>query len=262
MKITLTFPICLLLALPAFAQEGAKKDAPPQGKPAFEKPAKDDGLTAKDAAIKSIDEFIKTKGAKKGGKLDQPPKATFDKQVNYEWHIKTNKGPIVIKLMPDVAPMHVSSTIYLARLGFYDGVKFHRVIEGFMAQGGDPTGSGSGGPGYQYAGEFDPKVKHDRPGLLSMANAGPGTDGSQFFLTFAKTEWLDGKHTLFGEVTSGMETLKALEACAGPKPSGTPPKENLVMEQTWIVVTPGNPVPKDAPKTEPKKGEEPVKKGG
>jgi cyclophilin family peptidyl-prolyl cis-trans isomerase len=113
--------------------------------------------------------------------------------------------------MPDVAPVHVSSTIFLTRLGFYDGLAFHRVITGFMAQGGCPLGTGTGGPGYQYAGEFDKKAKHDRPGLLSMANAGPGTDGSQFFLTFVPTPWLDGKHTVFGEVTEGIDALKALE---------------------------------------------------
>jgi cyclophilin family peptidyl-prolyl cis-trans isomerase len=118
---------------------------------------------------------------------------------------------MVVRLMPEVAPMHVSSTIYLTRLGFYDGLSFHRVITGFMAQGGCPRGTGTGGPGYQYDGEFDPSVRHNRPGLLSMANAGPGTDGSQFFLTFVATPWLDGKHTIFGEVVEGVETLQALE---------------------------------------------------
>ena len=124
----------------------------------------------------------------------------------------TSKGAVRIKLLPDVAPMHVTSFIYLSRLGFYDGLAFHRVIPGFMAQGGCPLGTGTGGPGYKY----DPASsattsKHDRGGLLSMANAGPGTDGSQFFLTFVATPWLDGKHTIFGEVTDGMETLKAIE---------------------------------------------------
>jgi cyclophilin family peptidyl-prolyl cis-trans isomerase len=107
--------------------------------------------------------------------------------------------------------MHVTSTIYLTRLGFYDGLSFHRVITGFMAQGGCPLGTGTGGPGYKYAGEFDPSVKHDAPGKLSMANSGPGTDGSQFFLTFVKTPWLDGKHTIFGEVIAGKKTLEKIE---------------------------------------------------
>ena len=130
-------------------------------------------------------------------------------------------------------PKHVTSTVYLTLLGFYDDLTFHRVIPGFMAQGGCPTGTGRSGPGYQYAGEFDPKVKHDRPGLLSMANAGPGTDGSQFFLTFVKTPWLDGKHTIFGEVVDGEQVLRALEAC-GSK-SGTT-NEELRIDKATISV--------------------------
>ena len=118
-----------------------------------------------------------------------------------------------IKLFPKVAPMHVTSTIYLTRMGFYDGVVFHRVIQGFMAQGGDPTGTGSGGPGYKYDGEFAPDgPKHDKAGMLSMAHAGPGTDGSQFFITFGPTPHLNNVHTVFGEVVKGMDTLKKLEA--------------------------------------------------
>jgi peptidyl-prolyl cis-trans isomerase B (cyclophilin B) len=144
-------------------------------------------------------------------KLPKPPPDVDFKGVKVTWKLKTNVGDIAIKLLPEVAPKHVTSTVYLTRLGFYDDVVFHRVIPGFMAQGGDPTGTGRGGPGFQYAGEFDPNVKHTKGGLLSMANAGPGTDGSQFFLTFVATPWLDGKHTIFGEVTSGMDTLKKLE---------------------------------------------------
>ncbi len=125
--------------------------------------------------------------------------------------MQTSRGNVRIRFMPDVAPMHVTSFMYLTRLGFYDGLSLHRVIPGFMAQGGCPLGTGTGGPGYTYDGEFREDVTHDRPGLLSMANAGPGTDGSQFFLTFATTPWLDGKHTIFGEVVDGMETLQAIE---------------------------------------------------
>ena len=107
--------------------------------------------------------------------------------------------------------MHSTSTIYLTNLGFYDDVVFHRVIQGFMAQGGDPTGTGMGGPGYSYAGEFDGTTSHNRPGMLSMANAGPNTDGSQFFITFGPTPHLDGRHTIFGELIAGEETLHELE---------------------------------------------------
>jgi cyclophilin family peptidyl-prolyl cis-trans isomerase len=144
-------------------------------------------------------------------RLPKPPLVDFDPKSTFYWELETNVGPIKIRLLPDVAPMHVSSTIYLTRLGFYDGVPFHRVIDGFMAQGGDPLGRGTGGPGYAYDGEFDRSVRHDRPGLLSMANAGPGTDGSQFFITFVPTPHLDDKHTIFGQVVEGMETVKDLE---------------------------------------------------
>jgi cyclophilin family peptidyl-prolyl cis-trans isomerase len=130
--------------------------------------------------------------------------------------------------------MHVSSTIYLSRLGFYDGITFHRVIPGFMAQGGDPLGNGRGGPGYKYAGEFDKRVKHDRPGLLSMANAGPGTDGSQFFLTFVPTPHLNGKHTIFGEVVEGMETVKEIERRR--LPGSSTGQEPLVINHARIEV--------------------------
>ncbi|TMQ67900.1 MAG: peptidylprolyl isomerase, partial [Candidatus Eisenbacteria bacterium] len=140
-------------------------------------------------------------------------------------------GTITIRLMPEVAPMHVTSFTYLARLGFYDGLSFHRVISGFMAQGGCPLGTGTGGPGYTFAGEFKPDVRHDRPGLLSMANAGPGTDGSQFFLTFVPTPWLDGKHTIFGEVVDGMDVLKTLEQ-AGSRGGET--KEPVRMEKVTV----------------------------
>ena len=170
-----------------------------------------------DRAVGAIDEFISAQGVDTSGSgwrrsLTKPPVAEFDGDSSYFWDLETNVGKIAVRLLPDAAPMHVSSTIYLTRLGFYDGLSFHRVISQFMAQGGCPLGTGTGGPGYQYDGEFDSSVKHDKPGLLSMANAGPGTDGSQFFLTFVPTDWLDGKHTIFGEVVDGMDVVKALEA--------------------------------------------------
>jgi peptidyl-prolyl cis-trans isomerase B (cyclophilin B) len=143
--------------------------------------------------------------------LPQPTEFTFSQGKTYQWHLTTNKGDIIIKLMPDIAPMHVSSTIYLTTLGFYDNTIFHRIIPGFMAQGGDPTGTGRGNPGYQFAGEFSDELKHTQGGLLSMANSGPNTDGSQFFLTFKATPWLDSKHTIFGEVIQGMDVLESIE---------------------------------------------------
>jgi len=195
-----------------------------------------------DTAVASLDKFIADQKAagkintEKGGwktSLPKPPKATFDKTADYFWIMETNKGTIKIKLLPDVAPMHVSSTIYLARLGFYDSLVFHRVISQFMAQGGCPLGTGTGGPGYKYDGEFDKNVKHNKPNLLSMANAGPGTDGSQFFLTFVPTDWLDGKHTIFGEVVDGADVVKTLEA-AGSQSGKT--KEPLSIKKTTIEV--------------------------
>ena len=144
-------------------------------------------------------------------KLDQPALMSFEEGKTYYWDMKTNKGEMSFRLFHNSAPMHATSTIYLTELGYYDDVIFHRVIPGFMAQGGDPTGTGSGSPGYKYPGEFDGTNSHDRAGLLSMANAGPNTDGSQFFITFVPTVFLDGKHTIFGELIDGRETLRELE---------------------------------------------------
>jgi cyclophilin family peptidyl-prolyl cis-trans isomerase len=165
-------------------------------------------------------------------KLQKPELMTFDNNTDYFWILDTNKGKITIKLMPDVAPMHVTSTIFLTEKGFYDDLTFHRVITGFMAQGGCPLGTGTGGPGYSYGSECDPNVKHDRPYLLSMANTGrPNTDGSQFFLTFVPTPHLDGKHTIFGEITEGKDVMKKLEA-AGSGSGKT--KEKLFIKQATI----------------------------
>jgi cyclophilin family peptidyl-prolyl cis-trans isomerase len=179
---------------------------------------------------KRLKDSMKTmkKGSEWKLKLQKPALMTFDSGKDYFWILETSKGLIRIKLMPDVAPMHVTSTIFLTKKGFYDGLTFHRVIPGFMVQGGCPLGTGSGGPGYKYNGEFKPDVKHDRPYLLSMANAGPGTDGSQFFLTFKSTPWLDGKHTIFGEIVSGQDVMKKLEAAGTPK--GTPKEKLLIIK--------------------------------
>jgi peptidyl-prolyl cis-trans isomerase B (cyclophilin B) len=114
--------------------------------------------------------------------------------------IHTSKGDIHLRLLPDDAPTTVANFVNLSQRGFYDGLKFHRVIADFMIQGGCPRGTGTGGPGYKFEDECTPTLKHDKPGKLSMANAGPGTNGSQFFITHVPTPWLDGKHTIFGEV--------------------------------------------------------------
>jgi peptidyl-prolyl cis-trans isomerase B (cyclophilin B) len=122
--------------------------------------------------------------------------ATFD----------TDRGPIKVELYPDKAPLTVASFVNLARRGFYDGLNFHRVIPDFMVQGGCPEGSGRGGPGYKFEDEANNGVRHER-GVLSMANAGPNTNGSQFFITHVATPWLDGKHTVFGKVVEGLDVV-------------------------------------------------------
>ena len=174
-----------------------------------------------------------TSGKRWRTKLPKPEAVAFDPSKTYAVVAKTNKGTVKIRLMPDHAPMHVTSFLYLTRLGFYDDLAFHRVITGFMAQGGCPLGTGTGGPGYQFDGEFEGGPKHDRKGLLSMANAGPGTDGSQFFLTFVPTAWLDDNHTVFGEVVEGLDVLEALEACGSRDGKTTEP---LKMEKVTAIV--------------------------
>ncbi len=138
---------------------------------------------------------------------DRPPELAIDPDKLYTATIATDRGDIVVELFADKAPQTVNNFVFLAREGFYDGVTFHRVIPGFMAQGGDPTGSGRGGPGYRFEDEFHADLRHDGPGVLSMANAGPGTNGSQFFITQGPTPHLDDRHTVFGRVVEGMDVV-------------------------------------------------------
>ncbi len=140
----------------------------------------------------------------------QPPAMQIDPTKTYLATLHTELGDIVVRLYADKAPRTVNNFVFLARQGFYDNTIFHRVIAGFMAQGGDPTGTGRGGPGYRFPDEFHPDLKHDRPGVLSMANAGPNTNGSQFFITHAPTPWLDGRHSVFGQVIEGMDVVLAI----------------------------------------------------
>ncbi len=139
-----------------------------------------------------------------------PPAMTIDPKKKYKAHMETDKGTMVFELYADKAPKTVNNFVFLSREGFYEGVIFHRVIKDFMAQGGDPTGKGIGGPGYKFADEFHPSLKHDKPGRLSMANAGPNTNGSQFFITHVPTPWLDNKHSIFGQVVEGMDVLMSI----------------------------------------------------
>lgn len=139
-----------------------------------------------------------------------PPEMSIDPNKKYTATLSTDMGDIVVELFADKAPHIVNNFVFLAREGFYDGTFFHRVIPDFMVQGGDPTGTGTGGPGYRFADEFHPSLKHNKPGVLSMANAGPGTNGSQFFITHVPTPWLDGKHSIFGQVIQGMDELLSI----------------------------------------------------
>jgi cyclophilin family peptidyl-prolyl cis-trans isomerase len=138
------------------------------------------------------------------------PQLVIDPKKKYTAVFKLETGDIEVELFADKVPNTVNNFVFLAKDGFYDGVTFHRVIAGFMAQGGDPTGTGTGGPGYNFKDEFHPSLKHDGPGILSMANAGPNTNGSQFFITYAATPHLNGHHSVFGKVVKGMDILKAI----------------------------------------------------
>ena len=204
------------------------------------KGAKGEGMEmagAADKTIASIDAQIaaakvdKTKPNWKSN-LPLPKVAKFEAGKKYYAHMTTNKGSMTILLKPENAPMHVTNFIYLARMGYYEGIKFHRVIKGFMAQGGDPTGTGGGGPGYQFAGEFLTNAKHDKIGVCSTANAGPNTDGSQFFIMFKAYPSLDGKYSIWGQVEEGLDTVKKLEEAGNP--GDGPPTEPLSITRVTI----------------------------
>jgi peptidyl-prolyl cis-trans isomerase B (cyclophilin B) len=138
------------------------------------------------------------------------PERVIDPDKSYTAHMQTDKGEIVIELAAKDVPNTVNNFVYLSSRGYYDGLNFHRVISDFMIQGGCPLGTGTGGPGYQFADEFHPNWRHSGPGMLSMANAGPGTNGSQFFITHSAQPHLDNRHSVFGKVTSGQDVVNAI----------------------------------------------------
>jgi peptidyl-prolyl cis-trans isomerase B (cyclophilin B) len=249
-------PVLALAALLP-AQQGDKPK--PDAKPAeSQAPAKDDPTTAGDPAIKALDAFAKTMNTKADGwrkSLSKPPKVEFVADNDYFWHMETEVGTLKIQLHADTAPVHAANGIFLARLGFFDDLSFHRVIPGFMAQGGCPTGTGRDGPGYKFGSEFQGGRKHDKAGILSMAHAGEGTDGSQFFLTFLATPHLDNRHTVWGEVVDGQATLKALEGKGSNNNNGMLTNQ-IKIKKTWITVAgkKGKAAPaKDGDKKEPAK---------
>jgi len=143
---------------------------------------------------------------------DNPPEMQIDVDGNYSVSMETSKGTIEIELYAAAAPKTVNNFVFLAKEGFYDGVIFHRVIADFMIQGGDPTGTGTGGPGYRFEDEFDGNPHQHERGSLSMANAGPGTNGSQFFICHGSQPHLNGRHTVFGKVTEGLDVVDAIAA--------------------------------------------------
>lgn len=145
----------------------------------------------------------------------------------------TNKGVFVAEMFEDKAPLTTKNFIELVEKGFYDGIIFHRVIDGFMIQGGDPTGTGMGGPGYKIKDEFGEGLKHDDEGILSMANAGPNTGGSQFFITLAPTPWLNGHHAIFGKVVEGMDVVRLIGVV--PTDFRYRPREAVTMEKVEVV---------------------------
>ena len=164
---------------------------------------------------------------------EQKTKAKVTKEVAV---IKTNMGTIELELFPGVAPKAVENFTKLANKGYYDGIIFHRVIDNFMIQGGDPTGTGRGGEsiwGKPFEDEFSPELKFDEPGLLAMANAGPGTNGSQFFITLVPTPWLNNHHTIFGKVIKGMDIVQAIGKVQTTKPFDKPVKD-VVMEKVTV----------------------------
>ena len=165
-----------------------------------------------------------------------PPAMALDPESDYVADFRTNQGNFRVRLFSGQTPITVNNFIFLAQNNFYDGLVFHRVIDGFMIQGGDPTGTGAGGPGYEFQDEIVPGLVFDAPGKLAMANAGPGTNGSQFFITVAATGWLNGNHTIFGEVVEGQSVVTAISQVATAR--GDVPLQRVVIERIDITQTP------------------------
>ena len=167
-----------------------------------------------------------------------PAVDTIDPEATYTATIETSCGTVVLELFPDVAPQAVASFVFLAQEGFFDGLTFHRILPGFVIQGGDPLGDGTGGPGYQFVNETDRKHTFDEEGVLAMANSGPDTNGSQFFITLGPASHLDGGYTIFGEVTDGMDAVQAIADVPLADPDAGTPEEAVYIESVTIEETP------------------------
>lgn len=207
----------MLLSLAACAQ--------PTEAPTLSKESKSDAPVVEGCRVvadKQLDSALQAK------QFTACPPMEIDADKTYTATLKTEKGDIVVELLPKQAPMAVNSFVFLARQGWFDGVPFHRVIPGFVAQGGDPSGSGMGGPGYEFDNEISAELKFDRPGMVAMANAGAGTNGSQFFITYSALPHLDGGYTIFGRVVSGMEVVQMLTP-RDPSQGGNLPEADKIL---------------------------------
>jgi len=222
--------LLLLIVLPAliFANE--------------EKPAPTDAISQLEAFIASRKETGRIDTGAGGWRLRLPkfPSAGFEAGGSYRWILDTSEGEMTALLNHEAAPEHVRNTLYLSLLGYYDGLKFHRIIPGFMAQGGCPQGSGTGGPGYSLRLEVTRDALHKGPGVLSMARSqSPNSAGSQFFITFGDAPNLDMQYSVFGRVVEGLDVLKQLEAAGNPNPqsNGVPPRKTITINSSrveWI----------------------------
>lgn len=212
-------------------------ESPPAAAPLL-KPSSDAAIGAIDSALAAARSAGTWDVGSTGWRtrMPPPPDVALTPGAQYDWVLETDLGTMRFALLKDAAPRHVISTMWLTRAGFYDGLTFHRVIQQFMAQGGCPEGSGRGSPGYRYGGEFAPSAAHDARGTLSMANAGPNSDGSQFFVTFAPTPMLNGKHTVFGKLVEGESVLDAIEQIGNPPRTEGKPKRVVKILHASIVV--------------------------
>jgi cyclophilin family peptidyl-prolyl cis-trans isomerase len=224
--------------LPQGGDETTVEEAVPMQTPQPEEEA------AESEASAATGDVAQLPAAERVGFYSAPPEMTIEPDKYYYATLKTEQGDIRVQLFADRAPITVNNFVFLANEGYYDNTTFHRVLDGFMAQAGDPSGTGAGGPGYQFQDEFFPGLSFDRAGLLAMANAGPGTNGSQFFITFASAEHLNNRHTIFGEVIEGMEVLDQLTR---RDPQAAPDFEGDLLETVEITVQETSELPTPTP---------------
>ncbi|MCH8528365.1 MAG: peptidylprolyl isomerase [Kiritimatiellae bacterium] len=243
-KLPAVISLCFL-HLFSFA-ETAPESSPPEPSPSESspsEPSQGDAVTLMRESIERQREAGRIESERDGWRTRLPKfeAVAFEAGGTYQWILETSEGDITAELYPDVAPEHVRNVLYLSLLGFYDGLNFHRIIPGFMAQGGCPVGRGTGGPGYTVNLEVSRDRLHRGPGVLSMARSQQrNSAGSQFFITFADARSLDMQYSVFGRVVEGLEVVKALEAAGNPDPrsNGVPPRKNITIERTRVVWIP------------------------